>query len=117
MLRGGIKLSELLFKNWAEFVFFIIMVVGFAVSIWASSYSAAISYIVVFLSGMIGGRLLYERKHRLTFPYAIIVIGFLIGYLIGSYYGSKKVIVILFGLGVLFSYQLRKKGYIRDVFF
>lgn len=110
-------MSEFLFKNWAEFVFFIIMVLGFIVSIWASSYSAVISYIVVFLSGMIGGRLLYERKHRLTFPYIVIVIGFLIGYLIGSYYGSKKVIVILFGLGVLFSYQLRKKGYIRDVFF
>ena len=108
-------MSEFLFKNWAEFVFFIIMVLGFIVSIWASS--AVISYIVVFLSGMIGGRLLYERKHRLTFPYIVIVIGFLIGYLIGSYYGSKKVIVILFGLGVLFSYQLRKKGYIRDVFF
>ena len=110
-------MSEFLFKNWAEFVFFVIMVIGFAVSIWASSYSAVISYIVVFLSGMIGGRLLYERKNRLTFPYIVIVIGFIIGYLLGSYYGSKKVIVILFGLGILFSYYLRKKGYIRDVFF
>ncbi|MEK6949881.1 MAG: hypothetical protein AABX34_06670 [Nanoarchaeota archaeon] len=110
-------MSEFFFKNWAEFVFFVIMVIGFIVSIWASSYSAVISYIVVFLSGMIGGRLLYERRHRLTFPYAVIIMGFIIGYLIGSYYGSKKVIIVLFVLGILFSYQLLKKGYIRDVFF
>ena len=105
------------FKSWAEFVFFVIMILGFGVSIWASSFSAVISYLVIFLSGMIGGRLLYERKHKLSFPYYFIVIGFLIGYLIGTYYGSRKVIIILFVLGVVFSYQLLKKGYIRDIFF
>ena len=103
------------FKNWAEFFFFIVMVIGFIVSIWATSFSAIISYIVVFLSGMIGGRLLYYRKQKLVFPYYIIIIGFLIGYLIGTYYGSRQVVVILFILGVLFSYHLHNKGYIRDV--
>tara|TARA_Y100000310_G_scaffold342247_1_gene444627 strand:- start:36769 stop:37050 length:282 start_codon:yes stop_codon:yes gene_type:complete len=93
------------------------MVVGFIVALWASSFSAVISYIVVFLSGMIGGRLLYERKHKLTIPYYLIIGGFLIGYLIGTFYGSRKVIVVLFVLGILFSYHLHKKGYIRDVAF
>ncbi len=107
------------FKNWAEFFFFVVMVIGLITAVWATSFSAVISYIVVFLSGMIGGRLLYDRKGKLTFPYYIIIIGFLLGYVIGTYigYGDKTVVIILFVLGVLLSYHLHKKGYIRDVAF
>lgn len=105
------------FKNWAEFFFFVVMVIGFVVALLAPS--AFISYIIVFLSGMIGGRLLYDRKGKLTFPYYIIIIGFLLGYVIGTYigYGDKTVVIILFVLGVLLSYHLHKKGYVRDVAF
>ena len=110
-------MAEFFFKSWAEFFFFVLMIVGFIVALWATSFSAIISYIVVFLSGMIGGRLLYERKKKLTIPYYIIVTGFLIGFLIGTYYGSRKVVIILFILGILFSYHLHNKGYIRDVAF
>ena len=108
-------MAEFFFKNWAEFFFFAVMVAGLIVALWATSFSAVISYIVVFLSGMIGGRLLYDRRKKLTFPYYLIIIGFLIGYVIGTYYGSRKVVIILFVLGVLLSYHLHKKGYIRDV--
>jgi len=114
---GILKMAEFFFRSWAEFFFFVLMIMGFIVSLWASSFSVVISYIVVFLSGMIGGRLLYERRKNLPFPYYIIIIGFLIGYVIGAYYGSRKVIIILFILGLLFSYHLHKKGYIRDVHF
>ena len=110
-------MADFFFKNWAEFFFFVIMTVGFVVALWATSFSAVISYIVVFLSGMIGGRLLYERKQKLIFPYYIIIIGFLIGFVIGTYYGSRNVVIILFVLGLLFSYHLHNKGYIRDVYF
>ena len=103
------------FKSWAEIFFFVVMILGLIVGVWASSFSAVISYIVVFLSGMIGGRLLYERRKKLTFPYYVILIGFLVGYTIGTYYGSRKVIIILFILGILFSYHFCKKGYIRDI--
>ena len=108
-------MAEFFFKNWAEFFFFIVMVIGLIVGLWTTSFSAVISYIVIFLSGMIGGRLLYDRKGKLTFPYYIIIIGFLIGYVLGTYYGSKWIVVILFVLGILFSYYLHDKGYIRDV--
>ena len=107
-------MTEFFFKSWVEFFFFVIMILGLVVGVWATSLSAFISYIVVFLSGMIGGRLLYDRKHKLAFPYYVILFGFLIGYVIGTYYGSRKVIVILFVLGILFSYQLHSKGYLRD---
>jgi hypothetical protein len=110
-------MADFFFKNWAEFFFFVIMVLGLIVALWATSFSAVISYIVVFLSGMIGGRLLYDRKKKLTFPYYVILTGFLIGYVIGTYYGSRKVVIILFVLGVLFSYHLYNKGYVRDITF
>ena len=108
-------MTEFFFKSWAELFFFAVMIMGFIVSLWATSFSAVISYIVIFLSGMIGGKLLYERRKKLTFPYYIIIIGFLIGYVIGTYYGSRKIVIILFVLGLLLSYHLHKKGYIRDV--
>ena len=108
-------MASFFFRSWAEFSFFVIMVFGFTVSIWASSHSAAISYIVIFLSGMIAGRLLYDRKQKLTIPYYIIISGFLIGFLFGTYYGSKKVIIVLFVLGTLFSYHLYNKGYLKDL--
>tara|TARA_Y100000310_G_C20694435_1_gene824482 strand:- start:3953 stop:4297 length:345 start_codon:yes stop_codon:yes gene_type:complete len=107
-----LKMTEFFFKSWAEFFFFILMVVGFVIAIWAPS--AFVSYVVVFLSGMIGGRLLYDRKKKLVIPYYLILAGFLIGYLIGTYYGSKKIIIILFMLGMLFSYHLYNKGYLKD---
>ncbi|MBL7055611.1 hypothetical protein ISS07_01725 [Candidatus Woesearchaeota archaeon] len=108
-------MTDFFFKNWAEFFFFVLMVLGFVMAI--SSPSAFISYIVIFLSGMIGGRILYDRKKKLTFPYYIIIIGFLIGFLLGNFYGSKKIILILFILGILFSYHLHNKGYLKDVLY
>ena len=110
-------MAEFFFRSWAEFFFFVVMIIGFIVALWATSFSAVISYIVVFLSGMIGGRLLYEKKKKLTIPYYIIIIGFMIGFLIGTIYGSRKVVIILFVLGILLSYHLHNKGYIRDVQF
>ena len=107
-------MTDFFFKSWAEFFFFVLMVIGIIISIWASSNSAFVSYVVVFLSGMIGGRLLYDRKKKLTIPYYLILAGFLIGYLIGTYYGSRKIIIILFVLGMLFSYHLYNKGYLKD---
>jgi len=110
-------MAEFFFKSWVEFFFFVLMIIGFIVALWATSFSAVISYIVVFLSGMIGGRLIYERKQKLTIPYYIIIIGFMIGFLIGTIYGSRKVVIILFVLGILLSYHLYNRGYIRDVQF
>ena len=108
-------MADFFFKNWAEFFFFVIMVIGFTFALWATSFSAFINYIVVFLSGMIGGKLLYEKKKKLSFPYYLIVIGFLIGYVMGTDYGSATVVVILFVLGILLSYLLHDKGYIRGM--
>ncbi|MBS3102530.1 hypothetical protein J4458_03715 [Candidatus Woesearchaeota archaeon] len=107
--------AEFLFRSWAEFFFFAVMVVGIVVSL--SAPSAVISYIVIFVSGMMAGRLMYWRKHNMHFAYYLIIVGFLIGYLLGAYYGNRNVIVILFILGAFFGYYLYEKKILRDTLF
>ncbi|MBU0629134.1 MAG: hypothetical protein KKC75_08155 [Nanoarchaeota archaeon] len=101
------------FKNWAEIIFFILLVIGFLFSLAAPS--AALSYAIIFVAGMAGGRLIYSRRKDMIFPYILILVGFLIGYLIGSRYGNWQVTLVLFILGNLLSYYLHERGIIRDI--
>ena len=94
---------------------FILLILGFIFSLAAPS--AVISYVIIFLCGFMAGRLLYERKNRLQFPYYLMVIGFLAGYLIGGYYYNKKVILTLFVIAIIISYYLHDKGIIHDIKF
>ncbi len=100
-------------RNWAELFFFILLIIGFLFSLLTPS--AVLSYALIFCGGMMGGRLLYERKNKLQFPYYLWIIGFLIGYLLGAYYGNRNVMIILFVIGILLSYSLHDSGIIRDV--
>src|SRR3989344_989302 len=68
------------YKNWMEFFFFVLMIIGVIIALTAPS--AIISYIIIFLSGMFAGRLIYEKKNKIQFPYFMIIAGFVIGYLI-----------------------------------
>ena len=101
------------FKNWAEVFFFILLVIGFLVAL--ASPSAVMSYIVIFICGLIAGRLIYDRKHKGLFPYFIIIIGFFIGYLLGAYRGEREVMSVLFVLGALIGYYIYDKGLLRDL--
>lgn len=103
------------YKNWMEFFFFALMIVGVIIALTAPS--AVISYIIIFLSGMFAGRLIFERKHKIQFPYFMIIAGFVIGYLIGVWYGSRKVVIVLFAIGAILSYKLYEKKILKDVRF
>ena len=107
--------SELLFRSWSQFLFFVLMIVGIIIAFAAPS--AVISYIMIFISGMMAGRVMYWRQKRFHFAYYIVIVGFLMGYIIGTYYGSRKVIVILFVLGAFLSYYLYDKKVLRDTIF
>lgn len=107
--------SEFFFKSWPEFFFFILMVIGIVVAI--SVPSAVIGYIVIFISGIMAGRILYWRKSALKFAYIMVIVGFLIGYIIGSFYGSRKIIFILFVIGVFLGHYLYSKKILRDTIF
>ena len=82
-----------------------------------AAQSAVLSYIIIFIAGMMGGRLIYERRKSMVFPYILIIIGFLIGYLIGSRYGSWLVTTVLFVLGSILSYYLHEQEFIKGIRF
>ena len=103
------------YKNWMEFFFFVIMILGVFIAL--SAPSAAVSYAIIFVSGLFAGRLIYERKNKIKFPYIMIVLGFALGYLIGVYYGSRKISIILFVIGAVLSYWLYDKKILRDTRF
>ena len=100
-------------RSWAELFFFILLVIGFLFSLLTPS--AVLSYALIFVAGMMGGRLMYERKNKLQFPYYLMIVGFLIGYLLGAYYGNRNVMILLFVIGAFVSYYLHESGIIRDV--
>ncbi len=100
-------------ENWAEIWFFILIVIGFLVSVTLDS--KVIVYSTIFLCGAMSGRLIYERKNKLQFPYYLIIIGFLIGYMIGSRFGDRKMMIILFIFGTVLSYYLHNKRIIKDI--
>lgn len=100
-------------ENWAEIWFFILIAIGFLVSVTLDS--KVVVYATIILCGAMSGRLIFERKRKMQFPYYLIIIGFLIGYLIGSRFGDRKVMVVLFIFGTVASYYLHNKGFIRDI--
>jgi len=100
------------YKNFAEFFFLVVVLLGIVVSLLAPS--AVISYLVIFLSGIFAGRLIYERKNKIRFPYFMIIIGFVIGYIAGVYYGNRKVVMVLFVIGAIIGYKLFDKKILKD---
>ena len=106
-------MADFYFKNWAEIFFFILLVIGFVVAL--MSPSAVITYIVIFIYGLIAGRMVYERKGKGIFPYVIIIVGFVIGFLIGAYRGEREVMSVLFILGTMIGYYVYDRGLLRDL--
>lgn len=103
------------FSDWAEFFFLVLLFIGIIFAV--SSTSAVITYLVGFFSGMMAGRLIYERKEKLRAPYLLIIIGFIMGYVIGNFrYGSRVIIVLLFVFGAALMYYLLDKKIIKDKF-
>lgn len=96
--------------NWVEYVFLVLLVVGFILAFNVSS--AVMAYGIIFICGFISGRLIFKIKKNITLPFYIIIIGFLLGYALGSYYGSKKVIIALFLIANIASFYLYDKEYL-----
>ncbi len=95
--------------SWVELGFLILLIIGFFISL--NIGSAFFSYIIIFLFGLMAGRFLQQRKA--AFPFYLIVLGLLVGYILGAKYGSWKTIVFLFALSTVISWYAHDKGYVR----
>ena len=107
-------LSDIIMERWAEAFFLVLIIAGAAVSI--SIKSALVSYIVIFFAGILAGRAITKMKgKKIVFPYILIIIGFLVGYLLGSIAIdiNRFLIIIIFLIGSYLSYFVHKKGYLK----
>lgn len=93
--------------------FFVTLVAGFIIAL--LSGSAVVSYVMIFICGLMSGRLILERHEKLVFPYYLIIIGFLIGFVVGTPWGQSEVIVILYILGILLGYEVIHRGFLHDI--
>ncbi|MFH1439324.1 MAG: hypothetical protein ABIG89_02080 [Candidatus Woesearchaeota archaeon] len=97
-------------ERWVEITSIFLLIVGFIVALW--SRSAVVTYMVILLSGVISGRGLMSRKYSHKFYYFMIIIAYLIGFVLGSFYGKTKYILVLFILGAYIGYVLHSRDWI-----
>ena len=101
------KKADWFMDNWAEFFALVLLIIGFIIAV--SAGSAVVLYIISMLFGAAFGRWWYRFRKKLKVPAAIITIGALIGLTLGSFYGSREVVIILFILGFIASYYLHEQ--------
>ena len=104
-------IGEVVWKNWPEFLALALLIMGFSFAI--SLQSAILIYLVVILSGLLAGRYYFSKIGKQPlFPFFLIIIGLLLGYIIGSFNANRIAVAILFIIAWITSHQLHKKGYI-----
>lgn len=97
-------------ENWAEIPALLLLIVGFIIALW--SRSAVVTYIVIILCGIIAGRGIKVRQYVHKIAYTVVIIAFLIGFSLGSFYGKTKYILVLFIIGCYIGYVLHSKEWI-----
>jgi hypothetical protein len=114
MKLGKKSQGEAFWMAWPEMFFILLIIIGFIISIFIRN--AVLSYVVVFAVGAMAGRLIGLRiRKKPLFPYFLIVLGFLIGFFLGSFTidVNRILLIILFIIGGIASYYVHKKGYIK----
>ena len=96
-----------LWENWPEYLGFIMLFVGFLLAI--TSGSAVVSYILILLFGLAFGRGYYRLKNKMKHTWFVLAFCTLAGFLIGTVYGDRRIVVLLFVIGVTVSYYLHDK--------
>ena len=96
---------------WAETLTVIFILIGFVVAMLLSNVS--VIYFIVLLSGFLAGRIFYIKRFKEPiFPFVIMILGFLFGYILGGFGASKFWIVVLFLSSWGLSYYLHLKKFI-----
>lgn len=89
-----------------------LMIIGVLIAVIVPS--AVISYIIMLLFGIFTGRIMVKIHHKEHMPYILMLGGFVIGYLLGVYYGSRLIVLVSFIVGVYIGNYLYKKGILKD---
>jgi len=94
-------------KDWVEVLMIVVLALGFALAI--TSKSATVVSAIALLAGLFLGRVIYETRKGPKIPVALISAGFVIGYLVGTIYGNRLAVLLLFVIGMLLGYATHEK--------
>ena len=95
-------------EQWAEAVALFFVFVGFLTSVLLMN--PLLTYFSILLAGFMAGRIYYEKKHHQPIlPFILIILGFLLGYLVGSFWASRFWTLFFFCVGFMVSYTLHRK--------
>lgn len=99
-------------KQWAEILTLFFLVLGFIVSVLFQS--ALISYLSLAVAGFLAGRIYFIKRYKEPLlPLVLVILGFLVGYLIGSIWVNRVIVFLLFAATFWGSYQLHAKGILK----
>jgi xanthosine utilization system XapX-like protein len=95
-------------EQWADVLTLFFLVLGFVISVLLKS--AVWSYLSMIIAGGLAGRVYYIKHAREPiFPFVLMMIGFLLGYLVGNFWTSRLLTLLFFGLSFGASYYLHVK--------
>ena len=95
-------------ERWAELLTLVFIVLGFVLSL--ALRQAVFSYISIILAGFMAGIIFFIKHYQEPlFPFILIILGFLVGYLLGSFWANRFAIFILFLGFFALSYYLHLK--------
>jgi len=104
---AGLKLQY----QWPELLALCFTLIGFVFSVLITQ--PWLSYFAVFVSGLLAGRLYYIQRYKEPLlPSVLIILGFLVGYLAGSFWVSRFWTVVFFLCGFSLSLYIHVKGII-----
>ena len=94
-------------KDWGELFGLVAIIVGFLIAF--STGEPAYAYGGAFLTGMMFGMRWYSVRKGATLHWYIIMLGFAVGYTLGSlFFASIKIIIGLFIAGFVVGYFFKK---------
>ena len=97
--------------HWPELLALIFTLLGFLLSVLISR--PGLSYFSVFVSGLLAARLYYLQRYKQPIlPSVLIILGFLVGYVAGSFWASRFWTIFFFFCGFAISYYMHLKGII-----
>lgn len=95
-------------EQWVEVFSTLAILFGFFLAVLLRH--AVLSYVAVVLCGFLVGRVWYVKRYKEpVLPFVLIISGFFVGYLLGSVWANRVVVLILFVVSVYGSYKLHVK--------
>lgn len=99
------------YEEWVEVITLFFLSLGFIISVFLQS--PGFTYLSVFLSGGLAGRMYYTKRLRQPIlPFVLMIIGFLLGYLLGNFWTSRFWTLFFFMAGMLLSYELHLRKFL-----